>query len=197
MTARIPSLGAFITSNIVPASPFDFDAVVVMNRIDLAPLATLGGLREGYVTGNASLSASVKGQLRTPADAVAFINLQDIQADVAGVPLKLTLPSRLAWDGTALTIDALDLSVGQGRLLAAGRLGEGGLGAARWQSTFRGELGDILRIGRPLGVPDSLDGTGPVTVEWSSHGRDRSLGGDHPAGKRQRGVGHAAGDTRS
>ena len=176
VTARIPSLGAFITSNIVPASPFDFDAVVVMNRIDLAPLATLGGLREGYVTGNASLSASVKGQLRTPADAVAFINLQDIQADIAGVPLKLTLPSRLAWDGTALTIDALDLSVGQGRLLAAGRLGEGGLGAARWQSTFRGELGDILRIGRPLGVPDSLSGTGPVTVEWSSTGGiDRSV----------------------
>ena len=176
VTARIPSLGAFITSNIVPASPFDFDAVVVMNRIDLAPLATLGGLREGFVTGNASLSASVKGELRTPADAQAFINLQDIQADVAGVPIRLTSPSRFAWDGKALSIDALDLSVGEGRLLAAGRLGEGGLGSARWQSTFKGELGDILRIGRPLGVPESLDGTGPLTVEWSSPGGiDRSV----------------------
>ena len=36
-----------------------------MNRIDLAPVVTLAGLREGHVTGTASLSATAKGALST------------------------------------------------------------------------------------------------------------------------------------
>ena len=84
VTGHIPSLGAFITANIVPRQPFDYDAVVVMNRIDLAPIITLAGLREGYVTGTASLSATAKGTLPTLGDSQVFINLQDIQADVVG-----------------------------------------------------------------------------------------------------------------
>ena len=107
---------------------------------------------------------------------VAFINLQDIAGGRRpACRCELASPSRLAWDGAALTIDALDLTVGQGRLLAAGRLGEGGLGAARWQSTFKGELGDILRIGRPLGVPDALDGHRPGDDRVELNRRDRSV----------------------
>ena len=73
-----------------------------MNRIDLEPVIALAGLRRGFVTGTASLSALAKrhavdaGAMRT-----VFINLQDIQADVSGVPLRLASPSRLSWDGTA------------------------------------------------------------------------------------------------
>ena len=170
LTAHIPSLGALLTANITPRAPYAYDSVLVMNRIDLAPLVTLAGLEAGQVKGRASLSATASGVLSDVAASNAFINLQDISADVSGVPVQLVTPSRVAWDGTALSIDSLDITVGQGRLLASGRLGPGGIDLARWESTFKGELGDLLKIGRPFGVPAELEGYGPVDVLWRSTG---------------------------
>ncbi|HXG87285.1 MAG TPA: translocation/assembly module TamB domain-containing protein [Vicinamibacterales bacterium] len=175
VTGQIPSLGAFITANIEPRSPFNYDAVVVMNRIDLAPVLTVTGFKRGDITGTASLSATAKGALLNAAASQVFINLQEIDAAIDGVPLKLASPSRLAWDSTGLTIDVLDLTVGKGRLLARGRLGDGGINTARWESTFIGELGELLKIGRPFGVPAELEGFGPVNIAWqSTGGLDRS-----------------------
>lgn len=175
-TLRVPSLGAFVTAHIVPRRPFDYDAIVVMNRIDLAPLATLSGLREGFLTGAASLSASAKGVLTDPAASSVFVNLQDVSADVSSVPIQLVAPSRIAWDGTTLAVDTLEAAIGTtGRLVASGQLGRGGLDTARWESTFKGELGDLLTIGRTLGVPTALHGTGAVDLVWrTTGGVDRS-----------------------
>ena len=180
VTAHVPSLGAFLTANVVPRAPYNYDAVLVMNRIDLGPLVTLAGLEQGHVTGNASLSATASGVLSDVTASNAFINLQDINADVSGVALQLVSPSRLAWDGTALSIDNLDLTVGQGRLLASGRLGAGGVGNARWESNFKGELGDLIKIARPFGVPAELEGYGAVNLVWrSTGGLDQSTANVH------------------
>ncbi len=170
VTGTIPSLGAFINATIQPRQPFEYEAVIVMNRINLPPIVTLAGLEEGHVTGSVSLSATAKGQLAAITQSQAFINLQDISADVSGVPVQLASPSRLSWDGTGLSIDALDITVGTGRLVASGRLGEGGLTTAKWDSLFKGELGDILRIGRPFGVPSELGGSGPMSLVFQSAG---------------------------
>jgi outer membrane protein insertion porin family len=170
VTAHIPSLGAFLTANVQPRAPYTFEAVLVMNRIDLAPVSTLAGVPPGDVTGNASLSATAGGTLTDVAGSKAFINLQEVAADVSGVRVQLVTPSRLAWDGGTLSIDTLDMSVGQGRLLASGQLATGGIETARWESSFKGELGDLLRIGRPFGVPAPLDGRGPVDIVWRSGG---------------------------
>lgn len=175
ITANVPSLGAFINATVVPRQPFTYDAIVVMNRVALKPLATLAGLEQEHLAGTASLSATAKGELSSVVDSRVFVNLQDIQADVSGVPIRLALPSRLSWDGAALTIDALDVSVGGGKLHASGRLGKGGIETARWDSTFTGELGDLLKIGRPFGVAAELQGFGPVNLTWqSTGGLDRS-----------------------
>ncbi|MBA3269527.1 MAG: hypothetical protein H0T71_03380, partial [Acidobacteria bacterium] len=99
ITGQIPALGAFISATVVPRTPFPYEAVVVMNRIDLAPVVALSGLDQGHMTGTASLSATAKGSLNDVASSNAFINLQDIQADVSGVAVKLVTPARLAWDG--------------------------------------------------------------------------------------------------
>jgi outer membrane protein assembly complex protein YaeT len=168
VTGHIPALGAFITANVVPRSPFPYDAVIVMNRIDLVPVIALSGLLEGHVTGTASLSASASGTFQNLAQSRVFVNLQEIDATSGGVPLRLASPARLQWNGEALTVDALDLVVGDGRLLATGTLGAGGV--ARWQSSFKGQIGDLLKIGRPFGVPAELDATGPVTIDWRSDG---------------------------
>lgn len=170
ITAHVPALGAFLTATATPRAPFAYDSVIVLNRIDLAPVATLAGLEPGHLSGAASLSATAKGELSDITQSDAFINLQDVTANVADVRVQLMTPSRLAWDGTALTVDSLDLAVGQGRLLASGRLGEGGLDAARWEASLNGQLGDLLTIGRPFGVPADLEGAGPVDFEWRSTG---------------------------
>jgi outer membrane protein assembly complex protein YaeT len=170
VTGTIPSLGAFINATIQPRQPFDYESVIVMNRIDLAPVATLAGLEEGHVTGSVSLSASAKGQLASIRDSRAFVNLQDINADVSGVPMRLASPSRLSWDGSALSIDNLDVTVGAGRLTASGRLAESGLAGAKWTSAFKGRLDDVIRIGRPFGVPTEVSGTGPISFSWQSSG---------------------------
>jgi len=169
VTTTIPSLGAFIDAKITPRQPFSYDAILVANRIDIEQLIRLSGLHEGYVTGTASLSATASGVLSDLRNSHVFINLQDIAAAVEGVTVKLAAPSRLSWDGTGLTVDTLDLSVGEtGRLHASGRLAE--TGAAKWDSTFSGELGDLLRIGRPFGVPPELQASGPVNIVWQSTG---------------------------
>jgi outer membrane protein insertion porin family len=175
VTARVPSLGAFMTANIAPRAPYTYEAVLVMNRIDLAPVASVAGLDAAQVSGTASLSATASGVLSDIAASKAFINLQEIDAVLSEVPLRLVTPARVAWEGRALTVDRLDLSVGQGRLQASGRLGAEGLSGASWESTFTGELGDLLRIGRAAGVPVELTGQGPVTIAWrSTAGIDQS-----------------------
>lgn len=175
ITGRIPTLGAFITATATPRAPFAYESVIVLNRIDLTPVATIAGLEPGHLTGYASLSATAKGELSNITQSNAFINLQDVAASVADVRVQLVTPSRLAWDGSRLTIDSLDASVGQGRLRASGQLGEGGIDTARWEATFNGQLGDLLTLGRPFGVPSDLEGAGPVDIVWQSTGGiDRS-----------------------
>jgi outer membrane protein assembly complex protein YaeT len=170
VTGHIPTLGAFITATVITRAPFAYESVVVLNRVDLAPVAAIGGAEAGHVTGTASLSATAKGELSSITASDAFINLQEVNASVADVRVQLVTPARLGWDGTRMTVDSLDLAVGQGRLHASGQLGEGGISAARWEATFKGQLGDLMTLGVPFGVPADLEGAGPVDLVWQSAG---------------------------
>lgn len=175
VTAHVPSLGALLTAKITPRGDYPYDAVLVMNRIPLAPVLRLTGADAEVVAGTASLSATASGTLQDITGSQAFINLQDVDAAVAEVPVRLTAPARIGWNDDALTVDTLDMLVGQGRLRASGRLGRDGVANAAWESTFTGALDDLVRIGRPFGVPAELVAAGPVTFEWqSTGGLDRS-----------------------
>jgi outer membrane protein assembly complex protein YaeT len=170
VVAHIPALGALVTSSIAMRHPFNYEAVLVMNRVELAPIITLSGLTGDLVTGTVSLSANASGLLSDVTRSNVFVNLQDIRADVSGVPLRLVTPSRVAWDGAAVVIDALNVSVGPGQLVASGRLGETGLRDARWDATYMGDLAELIKVGRPFGLPADLEGTGPVAIDWESTG---------------------------
>jgi outer membrane protein assembly complex protein YaeT len=178
VTATIPTLGASVDAKIATARPFVYDAIVVANKLDLEQVIRLTGFREGYVTGTASLNATASGTLTDVATSRVFINLHDLAASVEDVPVKLAAPSRLTWDGAGLTVDTLDLGVGAtGRLHAIGRLSPDDVTNANFDATFTGELGDLLRIGRPFGVPPELQASGPVNIAWrSTGGLDRSTG---------------------
>ncbi|MGQ0734969.1 MAG: translocation/assembly module TamB domain-containing protein, partial [Acidobacteriota bacterium] len=175
VVGNVPSLGALLTATISPQSPFTYDAVLVVNQLDLAKLAPLAGIAGESLSGAASLSVLAKGALSAPADSTAFVNLQEAKAAVAGVPIALAAPSRLAWDGQALTVDGLEASVGRGRLVATGRLDTGGLSSAQWKTAFDGELEDLVALGRPFGVPAALIAAGPIGLTWhTTGGLDRS-----------------------
>lgn len=180
VTLHVPSLGAFVNATVAPRPPFTYDAVIVMNRVPLEPLVALAGVETSQVTGTASLSATASGILEAVAGSQVFVNLQDIAASASGVPVQLTAPARIAWNGDALTIDALDVAVGQGRLVASGRLGEGGLEKAEWESRFTGRLEDLVQIGHALGIPGELSAAGAIAFEWrSSGGLDASTASLH------------------
>ena len=100
--------------------------------------------------------------------------------------MQLVTPSRLAWDGSRLTIDNLEASVGQGRLRASGQLGDGGIDAARWEATFNGQLGDLLTMGRPFGVPSEVEGAGPDQLRVAVNRWNRAIDGKPAPGRRQR-----------
>jgi outer membrane protein assembly complex protein YaeT len=178
VTTIIPSLGASIDAKIATAKPFAYDAIVVANKLDLEQVIRLTGFREGYVTGTASLNATASGTLTDAANSKVFINLQEVDAAVEGVPVKTAGASRLTWEGGALTVDTLDLAVGKaGRLFATGRLAPGDVADAKFDASYKGELGELIRIGRPFGVPPELQASGPVVITWRSiGGLDRSTG---------------------
>ena len=112
VTATIPSFGASVDAKIALSKPFLYDALLVANKVDLEQVIRLAGLREGYVEGTASLNATASGSLSDAGRSRVFVNLQEVAAAVEGVPVKLAAPSRLTWDGDALTIDTLDLGIG-------------------------------------------------------------------------------------
>ena len=171
VTAKLPSLGASVDAKIAMSKPFVYDAALVANKVDLEQVIRLADLREGYVAGTASLNATASGTLSDVADSRVLVNLQEIGRVGEGVPLKLAAPSRFTWDRTGLTVDNLDLTVGKrGRLHATGRLASGDVANAKFDGTFTGELGDLIRIGRPFGVPPELQASGPVNIDGRSTG---------------------------
>jgi outer membrane protein assembly complex protein YaeT len=178
VTGKIPSLGASVDAKVATSQPFAYDALLVADKVDLEQVIRLAGLREGYVEGSASLNATASGTLADAARSRVFVNLQEINAAAEGIPVTLAAPSRLTWDGTGLTIDTLDLAVGtRGRLQATGRLASADVGNANFDATFTGEVGDLVHLGRPFGVPPQLQASGPVNITVrSTGGIDRATG---------------------
>lgn len=166
VTVQVPSLGAFADSRIATSAPYAYDAVAVVNKLDLATLAPLLGAQPGVVAGNVSLSATVNGLASEPANSRAFVNLQEIGATVSGVPVSLAAPAHLEWQPSTLTVDDLNLQVGQGRLRASGALVRSGAG--NWDAAYDGELQDLVRMSRAFGAPAELDAGGRVTLRWQS-----------------------------
>jgi len=169
VSTHVPALGAFVDSKIATRAPYSYDALAIVNRLNLAALASLADVPEGTIVGNVSLSATASGTLSdAAATSRAFVNLQEIATTVNEVPISLATPSRLAWQRSTLTVDALDLQVGQGRFHASGDLTRSG--SSRWDASFDGELGDLVRMSRAFGAPADLEATGTVAARWQSTG---------------------------
>ncbi|MFN2446988.1 MAG: translocation/assembly module TamB domain-containing protein, partial [Vicinamibacterales bacterium] len=168
LTVLVPSLGAFVDSKIAMQAPYAYDAVAVVNRVNLAALSPLAGAPPETVAGNVSFSATASGTASDLAASRAFVNLQEIAATISEVPISLAAPSRFSWEQSTLAIDELNLQIGSGRLQASGALARSG--PSRWDASFQGELGDLVRISHAFGTPLDLAASGQLTARWQSTG---------------------------
>ena len=175
LRAVVPSLGALVTGTIGLSPPMPYRLVGVLNRIDLARLVPLTGITREVVKGEMSLSVSADGALRpdpsangAAAPARLFANLQTLNAAVGDVPVTLSAPARIAWQDDELTVTGLDAAVGKGTARASGTWAE--RTGTRFEASYNGELGDILRVGRAFGLPADLTGSGTVNAAVQSDG---------------------------
>ncbi len=167
--AHAPGLGSLVSGTISPQAPYDYRAVVAVNRVDLAPFALLGGAREGAVAGTLSLSALVTGAARDPESLEAAINLQGLDVQANGVPVTLAGPARLRWATAGLEADDLRVQVGSGELRASGRFADEV--ASEWRMALEADAAELVTMAQSFAaVPAALAARGAVLLDWTSTG---------------------------
>ncbi len=168
VVARLPSIGALINAEIATASPYDYKATALLDRLELARLSPLLGTIEAEILGFASGNITASGRLADARDRVAIVNLTELDAGIGGVPVTLNAPLNLALRGDDVTLKSFDVQLGSGRLTAAGEWNTRLDGA--FQGQFVGDFQDAIRMGRAFGVPVTFDGTGAMSVDLRSNG---------------------------
>jgi len=168
VVARLPSIGALVNADIATASPYDYRATAVLDRLELARLSPFLDAVATEIRGFASGSVTGSGRLADGRDRVAIVNLTELDAGIGGVPVTLNAPANLALRGDDVTLKDLNVRVGSGRLTASGEWNPRLDGA--FQGQFAGDFQDAIRMGRAFGVPVTFDGSGAMTVDLRSNG---------------------------
>ena len=168
VVARLPSVGALVNADIATAAPYNYQATAVLDRLELARLSPFIDAVGSEVRGFANGTVTASGRLADARDRVAIVNLTELDAGIGGVPVTLSAPANLALRGDAVTLKDLDLRIGSGRLTAAGEWNPRRDGL--FQGRYAGDFQDALRMGRALGVPVTVDGTGALAVDLRSNG---------------------------
>lgn len=175
LDAALPSLGARVKGTVQTHAPYAYEATADVTQMNLAPLAELGGLPAGGVSGTLSLTAAAHGNASDAADSSEVsATLQQVGALVGGVPVTLQAPATITWRQDDLRTASLALGIGSGSLTAAGRLAAGN--GADWAAHFDAELAELLQAAHGVvRFPVELSASGHVVGEWrSTGGVDRS-----------------------
>ena len=168
VAARLPAIGAQVNADIATASPYDYRVNAGLDRFELARLSPLMGAIETEIAGYANGTITASGRLVDKRDRVAFVNITELDAGVAGVPVSLLSPLNAELRGDDVTLKDLFVRVGSGRLTASGQWNTRLDGTFRAQ--FAGDFQDAIRLGKAFGVPVSVDGTGAMQFDLRSNG---------------------------
>ncbi len=168
VVVRLPSIGALVNADIATASPYDYRATAVLDRLELARLSPFLDAVPSEILGFASGSVTASGRLADARDRVAVVNLTELDAGIGGVPVTLNAPASLTLRGDDVALKDLNVRIGSGRLTATGEWNTRLDGA--FQGQFAGDFQDAIRMGRAFGVPVTFDGSGAMTVDVRSNG---------------------------
>jgi outer membrane protein insertion porin family len=168
IVARLPAIGATVNADIATAEPYDYRASATLDRFELARLSPFLGAIETEVLGFANGNVTASGRLADARDRVAFVNITELDAGIAGVPVSLLSPLNAELRGDDVALKDLFVRVGSGRLSASGEWKTSLSGNFRAQ--FLGDFQDAVRLGKAFGVPFSVDGAGPMQFDLQSDG---------------------------
>ena len=121
ISALLPKLRAFAQATVEPTAPYAFRGTALVSRLDVQPLALTAGALTDAVTGTVGFSATFEGALNDLATATGFVNLQDIDLAIGGLPVRLERPARITLRADDFTVDDLALRAGTSTLGLAGR----------------------------------------------------------------------------
>ena len=164
----VAKLRALVDAAVELRAPYSYTGTAVVNKLDVEPLALAAGAVDDQVSGTVDLSASFQGDAADIATATAFVNLQDVSATAAGVPLRLDRPARLTVRADDFSVDDLSLHVGAGQLVASGRLRDPI--QAPLSVWYGGPVGDLVTMARVFGVATDAEASGELTASWESTG---------------------------
>jgi len=168
IAARLPSIGAVVNADVATATPYDYRASVQLDRFELARLSPFMGAIETEILGFANGTITASGRLADNRDRVAFVNITQLDAGVAGVPVSLLSPLNAEMRGDDVTLKDLFVRIGSGRLTASGQWNTRLDG--NFHAQFAGDFQDAVRLGKAFGVPVSFDGSGPMQFDLQSNG---------------------------
>ncbi len=169
VTAFWPRLRALVQADVEPRAPYAFQGTAIVSRLDVQPLALLVGSLTNAVSGTVDFSAAFQGTLSDAAAATAFVNLQDLDISVGGMPVRLEGPARVTAGLGDYSVDDLALRVGTSQLTLGGRFREGLDEPLR--AAFTGEVADVVALARAFGaVPEGTTASGALTANWESRG---------------------------
>ncbi|HEX6163491.1 MAG TPA: translocation/assembly module TamB domain-containing protein [Vicinamibacterales bacterium] len=168
IVARLPSIGARINADVATASPYDYRVNAQLDRFELAKLSPFLGAIETEILGFANGTITASGRLADARDRVAFVNITELDAGIAGVPVSLLSPLNAELRGDDVSLKDLFVRIGSGRLSASGRWNTKLDGT--FQAQYMGDLQDAVRLGKAFGVPYILDGSGPMQFNLRSNG---------------------------
>lgn len=168
-TTFLPKLRTWVQTTVEPRAPYAFRGLAAVSALDVQPfLLAVRALPEA-ISGTAGLSASFEGRLDDLASAQAFVNLQDLQLSVGGLPVRLDRPARASVRSDDFSVDDFSLTAGRTTLTMAGRYRDTAERPLR--ASLAGDLGDLLALARAAGVaPGGVAVAGAVTASWESRG---------------------------
>ena len=168
VVARLPSIGALVNADVATASPYDYRLNAQLDRFELARAAPFIGAIETEILGFANGTITASGRLADDLDRIALVNITELDAGIAGVPVSLLSPLNAELRGDDVTLKDLFMRVGSGRVTASGQWNTRLDGNFRAQ--FAGDFQDAIRLGKAFGVPASIDGSGALQFDLQSNG---------------------------
>lgn len=168
-TAFLSKVRTWVQGTVEPRAPYAFRGLAAVSALDVQPLLLAVGALPQAISGTAGLSASFEGRIDDLSATQAFVNLQDLQLSVGGLPVRLDRPARATVQTGDFSVDDLSLTAGGTTLTVAGRYHE--TAGQPLRASLTGDLGDLLALARAAGAaPAGVAVSGAVAATWESRG---------------------------